>query len=32
VAEYDVDPAGCESQIRELIGRLAAKELVRYCE
>ncbi|MGD0201755.1 MAG: PqqD family peptide modification chaperone [Bryobacteraceae bacterium] len=32
VAEYDVDPAECEAQSRELIGWLAAEQLVRYCE
>jgi hypothetical protein len=32
VAEYDVDPAECEVEIRELIGRLAAEQLILYCE
>jgi hypothetical protein len=32
VAEYDVDPAECDSQIHELIGGLAVEELIRYCE
>lgn len=32
VAEYDVDPVECEVEIRGLIGRLAAEQLIRYCE